>query len=138
MPAETDLPYVDEHAIRIAAPREQVWAVLERHVGAGLGVPEGHLLARILGTQPQNGFAVAKSEAPERLTLAGRHRFSRYQLRFELAEAPNRSTQLRAQTYAEFPGVHGRIYRALVIDSRLHVIATNRILRSVRRRCTGA
>ena len=45
-----------------------------------------------------------------------------------------RSTELRAVTDAAFPGPHGRVYRALVISSGGHTVATNRILRSVRRR----
>ena len=42
---------------------------------------------------------------------------------------------LRAHTFARFPGPHGRVYRLLVIDSRAHVLATRRILASVRRSC---
>lgn len=136
--AETDLPYVDEHAIRIAAPREEVWAALQRYVAGGLGISEGNPLAKVLGAEPQSGFEISESEAPERLTLTGRHRFSRYLLRFELTPASDGTTHVRAQTYAAFPGIHGRVYRALVIDSRAHVVATNRILRSLRRRTVAS
>ncbi len=69
----------------------------------------------------------------ERLTLVGRHRFARYLLTFELTDVSQRSTQLRAQSYAAFPGVRGRVYRTLVVGSRAHVVATNHVLRSVRR-----
>jgi hypothetical protein len=127
-------PYVDEHAIRITAPREVVWPVLERHV-ANLGIPRGNPLAKVLGTQPAAGFEVAGSVPGESIDLVGRHRFSDYLLRFELADAPGGSTQLRAQSYAAFPGVTGEIYRTLVIRSRLHVVATRHILRSIRRDC---
>ena len=40
------------------------------------------------------------------------------------------------QTYAAFPGVRGRVYRALVIGSQGHAVATNGMLRSVRRLVT--
>ena len=63
----------------------------------------------------------------------GRHRLSRYLLAFELTDAPSAGTQLRAQTYPAFPGVRGRFHIALVIGSRGHAVATNGMLRSVRR-----
>ncbi len=65
--------------------------------------------------------------------LSGRHRFSRYALVFEL-EPTGEHTVLKALTYAVFPGVHGRVYRLLVISSRAHVVATRRMLASVSRR----
>jgi len=54
-------------------------------------------------------------------------------LAFEVSDASDGATQLSAQTYAEFPGVRGRAYRALVIGTRAHVVATHHILRSIRR-----
>ena len=131
---DPDLPYVDEHAIRIAAPRDVVWAALQRYVATTF--PEnaqGTALTRLLGTQPRAGFGVDRSESPDRLSLTGRHRFARYELAFELTDARGGATQLRAQTYAAFPGPHGRVYRALVIGTRAHVLATTRVLRTIRR-----
>ncbi len=127
------LPYVDEHVVEIPASRDVVWAALERHVAASLRRAEAVPLTRLLGTEPRAGFAVAERSPAERLTLAGRHRFSRYTLAFVLADAGPGATQVRARTHAAFPGVHGRVYRALVIGTRAHVLATNHILRSVRR-----
>jgi hypothetical protein len=132
-PAHDELPYVDEHAIRIAASRDLVWSALQRYATTSLRIPEGNPLARLLGTEPRTGFEVVESAPAHSLTLAGRHRFSRYMLRFELTEAAAGVTQLRAQTYALFPGLRGQVYRALVIGSRAHLVATNHILRSVRR-----
>jgi len=133
--SQPDLPYVDEHTVTVPGGRDLVWAGLERHVARSLGIGDGNPLGRILGTEPRSGFAVAGSEPNERLTLAGRHRFSHYRLVFELDDGPAGATVLRAQTYAVFPGVRGRIYRALVIGSRAHVVATRGILRSIRREC---
>lgn len=128
------LPYIDEHAVRIAAPRAIVWTALEQYVAAFLRRTEAGLLARLLGTEPRAGFEVAERAQPDRLVLVGRHRFSRYQLAFELTDGADGATELCATTHAEFPGVRGRVYRALVIGTRLHVVATTRILRSIRRR----
>jgi len=77
---------------------------------------------------------VAERESERRLALAGRHRFSRYRLIFELDDGAPGATVLRASTYAIFPGVHGWLYRAMVIGTRLHVLATRGILHAVRRR----
>jgi hypothetical protein len=129
-----NLPYVDEHAVRIPVPRDVVWTALERYVASALRSAEGSPLTRILGTEPRAGFEVSERVPAERLALAGRHRFSRYLLVFVLADAADGDTQLRAQTYAVFPGLHGSAYRALVIGTRFHVLATNRLLRAVRRR----
>jgi hypothetical protein len=128
-----ELPYVDEHAVRIAAPRALVWTALQRYVGESLLRADGHPFTRLLGTEPSPGFEVAESDLHQRLVLAGRHRFSRYMLAFELSDMRDGATLVRAQTYAAFPGPAGRLYRALVIGTRAHVVATNHMLRSIRR-----
>ena len=40
---------------------------------------------------------------------------------------------LRARSYGEFPGLHGRAYRVAVIGTRGHVLATRHLLKAVRR-----
>lgn len=131
--AAEELPYLDEHATVIPAPPDVVWAALRTYVETSLGFGAGNLLALVLGTRPRRGFE-ATAEVPLReLRMAGRHRFSRYALVFELAPATGGQTTLKARSYADFPGVHGRAYRALVIGTRAHVVATRQILRSVRR-----
>jgi hypothetical protein len=129
----TDLPYVDKHEVRIAASRERVWAALYPYATA-LGFPESSPLARILGIDPPGGFTISESHPDEYLTLVGRHRFARYELGFEITEAASDATDLHAHTWAEFPGLRGRVYRALVISSGAHALATNHMLRTVRKR----
>jgi hypothetical protein len=84
------------------------------------------------------GFHIAVLEEPSELALAGRHRFSDYALVFRLEELGANRTRLRAETRAEFPGVKGRIYRAMVIGTRGHVLATRRLLGAVQRRAARA
>jgi hypothetical protein len=132
-----ELPFVDEHTISITGSREIVWSALERYVLTSLRVGEGTVFAKVLGTRPPAGFEVSERTPTERLTLVGCHRFSRYRLEFNLAEAGDGVTTVRTRTYATFPGVHGRIYRALVIGSGAHVIATRHVLRSIRRSTVG-
>jgi hypothetical protein len=98
-----------------------------------IGVSGTSPLARILGTMPRSGFEVAQAVPAETLTLAGRHRFSRYALVFELHDAAGGGTVLSAKTYASFPGLRGRVYRVLVIGAGAHVVATGHMLRDVRR-----
>jgi hypothetical protein len=137
------LPYIDEHAMDVGATRARTWEALVdcvRRQTAG-----GERFARALGCDPWQGtpsftgepgqavpgFRVAAAEPEHRLVLRGRHRFSDYQLTFLLDDG-----RLRAQTHADFPGLRGRVYRALVIGTRGHVVATRRILRAVARRAT--
>lgn len=130
--APVNLPHVDDHTITIVGSREVVWAALQRYVETGAGVRDGGLLGRLLGADPPSGFEVTASLRRENLTLSGRHRFSRYSLRFELTDASNGVTQVRARTYARFPGLRGRVYRTLVIGTGAHVVATRHILHSIR------
>ena len=134
---ELDLPYVDEHRTHIAAPKDVVWDALRRYVDSLLRERRGSWLGLLLGTEPRAGFEIVHAVTGRQLAMAGRHRFSQYRLEFDLSDIPNGETLLGARTYAAFPGVHGRAYRALVIGSRAHVIATRHILRSVQRRCAG-
>lgn len=133
MSPDEELPFVDEHRIAIAASRARVWDGLRRYVDSFLADAEHSVLGRLLGTEPRPGFEIASEVPHAELDLTGRHRFSRYRLVFELSDAAGDRTLLTARTYAAFPGPHGRVYRALVIGTRAHVVATNRILRSVRR-----
>ena len=130
------LPYVDTHAVEVAAPRDQAWGALQHFVDRSL-VSGGGLLHTVLGTDPPAGFEVASTTPNERLELSGRHRFSRYLLAFQLSDGAPGTTRVAAETYAEFPGIHGRAYRALVIGTRLHVVATRQMLRAIRRRAEG-
>jgi hypothetical protein len=132
-----DLPYVDEHAITIASPHDVVWTALLRYVAASLDASRSPL-AWLLGTTPRSGFEIAETVDGEGLVLAGRHRFSRYRLVFELHDTATGQTRLNAKTYAAFPGPHGRAYRIVVIGSGAHMLVTTHMLRAVRRRAMRA
>jgi hypothetical protein len=111
VPDYEELPFVDEHAIDVERPPEDVWKALQR-------------------TAPSTGFRVAESTAPSKLVLEGRHPFSRYALVFLIdARAEGGGSRARAQTWAAFPGPHGRVYRALVIGSGMHAVLVRRMLR---------
>ncbi len=132
------LPFVDEHSVGIAASRDLVWMALQRYVSTSLRVVEGGIAAKLLRTRPATGFEVSESQPGEHLTLVGSHRFSHYKLSFALTDTGDGLTELSATTYAAFPGAGGRIYRAFVIGTRAHVIATTHVLRSIRRRALEA
>ena len=135
----TELPSVDEHAVEVRAPRDRVWRALDGYVHTSIGISARDPLGLVLGTRPRSGFAVAATVPGERVSLAGRHRFSVYRLVFDVEEGPSPgTTTLRATTFAAFPGPHGRAYRLLVITSRAHVVATTRMLREIGRRAEAA
>ncbi len=129
----SDLPEIDEHSIVVGAPREVVWTALCDYADASIGVPAGHPLAGLLGTEPARGFAVTESRPPHHLGLGGRHRFSRYLLTFDLSDLPDGGTRVSARSYGEFPGLPGFVYRTLVIGSRAHVLSVRHMLRGIRR-----
>ena len=129
---EPEPPYVDEHGIVVAASRERTWEALTSYVDGRLAADHRSLFTWLLRTSPSSGFGVASRVPRERVELLGRHRFSRYRLVFTLSGSG--PTTLWATTYAAFPGPHGAAYRLLVIRSRLHVVATRRMLEAVRRR----
>jgi hypothetical protein len=66
------------------------------------------------------------------LVLAGKHRFSRYGIVFRVTPLGSGST-LSAESRAEFPGLSGRAYQAMVIGTRGHVLATRGLLRTIAR-----
>jgi len=141
------LPHVDEHSLVVEAGREDTWRSLLRVVEASVSSGGAPRFARIVGcadTAPSGprplaagsvlpGFHVAAADAPAELALAGGHRFSDYALVFRLDELGSWRTRLRAETRAEFPGLKGGVYRALVIGTRMHVLVTRRILAGVKR-----
>ncbi|HVS99480.1 MAG TPA: hypothetical protein VHE08_03110 [Solirubrobacterales bacterium] len=142
------LPWVDEHAEEIGAPAATVWPALLRTVErmtAGGAAPRyaravGCADAEAGGPRPLEvgstipGFHVAALTPERRLVLAGSHHFSDYELVFRLEPLGGVRTQVVAETRAEFPGLKGRAYRALVIGTRMHVLVTRRVLRRVARR----
>jgi hypothetical protein len=140
------LPYLDEHSVSIAAPPDVVWRSL-LEVVCGLTSGRAKPVARALGcAQTEHvgepgrigstvpGFIVTRAVPPAVLALMGEHRFSRYALVFRIDETLAGPVALNAETRAEFPELKGRAYRALVIGTRGHVVATRSILKSVRRR----
>jgi hypothetical protein len=143
-----ELPFIDEHSRVIAAAPDAVWEALARTVEASVSAGAAPAYARAIGCQDREaggprplaagstfpGFHVAAVRPPEELDLAGRHHFSRYQLSFRLDDLGGGGTRLRAQTRAVFPGLQGRLYRAAVIGTRMHVQVTNRILKGTARR----
>jgi hypothetical protein len=141
------LPYIDEHSIRIGATRERAWSALASVLRVDLGRSVPAPLRMALGLTPTEargewrgnvelgdalpGFTVAEAHAPGRLALRGGHRFSDYALIFELDELDAGGCVVRAQTWAAFPGLTGGVYRALVIGSRGHRLIVRRLLRRV-------
>ncbi len=134
MAALAALPYVDEHAYEVAAAAGETWEALLVAVERSFGGARVARIARLLGCEDEGGFHVAHSEPERELALVGRHRYSRYALIFRIDPMAADSSRVRAETRAEFPGLKGSVYRALVIGSRGHVLVTRRILAAVKRR----
>ena len=147
MMALTTLPHVDAHTIEIAASAADVWdALLATLDGAFSGVGATRY-ARIIGCAPVRstgprpvglgstfpGFEVVAFEPTTRLALAGRHRFSSYELDFEIESLDSTRSRLTAVTRAVFPGLAGEVYRTLVIRSGFHVVAVRRLLEAAQR-----
>jgi hypothetical protein len=144
------LPFIDEHVAEVKAGPQRTWNALLAVLGGEFGSAASTRIARLLGCRPAErsgswdggltadatlpGFGVEEARAPTRLALAGAHRFARYALVFELEPRGDDACSLRAQTFALFPGIAGRAYRALVIGSGGHRLVTRRLLRRIARR----
>jgi hypothetical protein len=115
------LSYIDEHARSVDANRDRVWKALLKVMCSDPDDPS---------TVP-TGFVLDEAVEPQRWALKGRHWFSRYALVFELDEQGPSRTLLRARSWADFPGLHGKIYRALVIGSGGHKIVVRQMLRRI-------
>jgi hypothetical protein len=149
---ESTLPHVDEHSTAVAARPEATWEAIQAVVEGSFARPGAARTARLLGcadiaaSGPRPlaagsafpGFHVESADPPRELVLRGRHRFSDYALIFRLDEEDGARTIVRAETRAAFPGLTGRTYRALVIGSRGHVLATRRLLGAIRHRAERA
>ena len=141
------LPFVDEHSVSVAASADEIWEALLATLGHGFSNSRpGQAVVHRLGCEPSEchgepgrigstipGFIVTRAVPPAVLALMGEHRFSRYALVFRITERHEAPALLSAETRAEFPGRKGSAYRALVVGSRGHVLATNSMLRSIRR-----
>jgi SnoaL-like domain len=145
-----ELPSVDEHGAEIAADPDQVWEALAAVLPRVFATRRSTRLAKLLGdavTEAQGeptvigstlpGFVVSRSIRPSVLALLGQHRFSRYALVFRIDQLGIGRSRLRAETRAEFPGLKGKLYRALVIGTRGHLLVVRRILSAARRRAEG-
>lgn len=144
----TDLPFVDEHSEAIKATPAATWEALLRVVEGSFASAASTRGARLLGCADTKGsgprplaagstlpgFSIETAQRPKELALAGSHRFSAYALIFRLDEESDGRTTLRAETRAAFPGLRGRVYRAMVIGTRMHVLATRRILGAAKQR----
>lgn len=146
------LPLVDEHVRVVAAPPDRTWRALVVVVGGMPDVPGPlasawdleHAGRRGDWSRPAPGdtvpgFAVAEVDPPRTLTLRGRHRFSRYEVRFTVEPAgiaeradPGR-TEVRARTAAVFPGPLGWGYRLAVVGSGGHAVVVRRLLTRIAR-----
>lgn len=145
VPIDTEPVLIDEHQLFVDAPTAIVWESLTTWLArTHLGV--GPRFASLVGTRPRHvsgtvpecgatlpGFAVTESVPEDHITLAGRHRFSRYALRFALVSRPD-GTVLSARSHGTFPGLAGSIYRLCVIGSGAHRILVRRMLRQVAHR----
>jgi hypothetical protein len=126
-----------EHRRPVNASADAVWRALLKVLREMGGTGP---LARVLGCDPLRGtaefagrlgdavpgFRVAEAEPGARLALRGRHRFANYALTFRFD-----GQYLSAETHAEFPGFHGRLYRAVVIGSGGHRLITRHLLRRI-------
>lgn len=112
------LPYIDEHRTAIAAHRAAVWAGLLRVVCRNPADP----------TTVPAGFRLELARPPDRLALHGRHPFAVYRLVFDLTDDGAGRTVVAARSWARFPGLRGRLYRALVIGSGGHRVVVRAML----------
>jgi hypothetical protein len=115
------LSYIDEHLITVDADREDTWSALLHVMCRNPHDPS---------TVPA-GFVLDEARRPMRFALKGRHPFAVYRWVFELDDGPVGRTRLRARTWADFPGLPGKIYRAMVIGTGGHRVVVRWTLKRI-------
>jgi hypothetical protein len=143
------LPHIDDHVRVAVASPDRAWSALLAFVSHSMGRTLPGPLVSAWGLEPPArggdwslpaaghaipGFVVAEVDPPRLLTLRGRHRFSRYELRFTIEPVGPDRVEVRAGTFAEFPGPLGAIYQGLVIGSRGHALVVRRMLAQIAHR----
>jgi hypothetical protein len=113
------LNYIDKHVTTVRADRAATWSAL---LQMWCRDPEAPSTVR-------SAFFWLDDATPRRrLALDGQHFFSVYKLVFELADEGPHHTRLSALTWADFPGISGKVYRALVIGTGCHRVAVRHML----------
>jgi hypothetical protein len=144
-----DLPYIDEHEVTVDASPDTVWDAILGTFESFAATASARAFTRALGCDPgvaagwdepgvgtaAPGFRVIEAHRPGLLVVAGRHRFSRYGIIFRVEDAAW-GTRCSAESRAEFPGRHGRLYRRAVIGTNGYVFATRRLLDQIAARAT--
>jgi hypothetical protein len=113
------LNYIDEHAITIAATRAETWSAVLKTLCRDPNDP----------SSVPFGFVLDEARPPQRFAMKGRHLFALYRWTFELDDEGPHCTRVRSATWANFPGLHGKIYRALVIGTGGHRVAVRLTLK---------
>lgn len=148
MSLHDDLPRIDEHSVTVEATAVDCWSAAVDVVPRAFSARATGVVARALGCADTAvagprpiaagsafpGFRVARAECPRELMFEGHHRFSRYDLIFRFDVLGPARSRVRAETRAVFPGRRGRIYRALVLGTRGHVLVVRRLLAGVKYR----
>jgi hypothetical protein len=114
------LPYIDEHATTVAASPTDTWRAVLKMWSRDPDADAPDVRTPF--------FALDDAVPTRRLGLKGRHWFSVYKLVFELDDDGAGRTRVSAHTWAAFPGLRGKVYRALVIGSGGHRIAVRLML----------
>ena len=116
------LYYIDEHAISVDASVAETWSAL----------------LRVLCRNPADPATVQVGKLDEaiphqRLALTGRHLcFAVYRLVFELdPKSDADGVRLRALTWAAFPGVRGKLFRVVAIETGAHRFVVRRMLKKI-------
>lgn len=141
------LPHIDVHSVSVDADPQRTWGALNDWLAHGSGLPANGQFTRLLGCdqvatsgvpgEPGStvpGFRVATADPPRELSLEGAHRFSDYELRFQIEPRDGSGSRLSATTNAAFPGLKGELYKTVVIRSRAHRVLTRAMLHSIARR----
>jgi hypothetical protein len=119
-------PFVDVHSKFYRSSRTEVWQALQHWVHK-LTQPAPAWFVTLWKLEPQSGFAITQEVVGEKIVLRGDHRFSSYELTFAVsAEADG--FRVAAQTNAQFHGVPGSLYRAMVIGSGGHTVIVRWVL----------
>jgi hypothetical protein len=140
-----DLPFLDQHERLVIRPPAETFTAMCDVLASSLSGRFARAYGRLVRSAPNPsafrpglvtgdelvGFTVEQIAPPQRVVMAGRHRFARYRLEITVTPVTATTSRVAMRTSADFPGRAGSLYRLGIVTSGGHMAVTRMLLRRI-------